>query len=125
MASIIEMTNTAAEKIRALLSAVPTNVESPVPSQPRLTVRVDVRDNGTVQVVMIHTKHGKQAIAEINAYKKEISRTLRAACFPVYTAGGLEYLFSPTCGSPKDGLIWQLNVRPHAPATVSGVPHVE
>lgn len=115
------MTNTThtetAAALNAIIAAVPTNVESPVPSQPRLTARAEAIWNGSafdaVQVRITHRRFDKQAQAETNAYKRALAQAFKAAGYTVFKVkgGGLRFMYCSSIGNPKDGLAWDLEVR--------------
>lgn len=106
------MTSPNAADLNAIIETVPTNVESPVPSQPRLSAcAYDIE--GRLQVFISHTRHSQQATAEINAYKAALVRAFKAAGFKVFKVpgAGLRFTYCSSMGNPKDGLAWSLEVR--------------
>lgn len=106
-----------AAALNAIIATVPTNVESPVPSQPRLFARADAIWNGSafeaVQVRIHHRKHSKQAEVEINAYKRALVQAFKASGYAVFRVkgAGLRFIHCSSIGRPKDGLAWDLEVR--------------
>lgn len=106
-----------AAALNAIIATVPTNVESPVPSQPRLFARADAIWNGSafeaVHVRIHHRKHGNQAAVEINAYKRGLAQAFKVAGYALFKVkgAGLRFSYCPSIGRPKDGLAWDLEVR--------------
>ena len=108
------MTNTIlTTQLNAIIDTVPTNVESPVPSQPRLSARAHEIWGEGVQVRISHTRHNAQATAEINAYKSALVKAFKAAGYSVLKVrgAGLRYMYCSSIGNPKDGLAWDLELR--------------